>query len=134
VVKRVSSVADRKGSAAQVLADLEFKGSSPEAIRPGFTVTTKVIINALYNVLLIPLEAVTEQDSQSFVYKVIETEAGQGIIEKIIVKVLDRNATVAAVESADLKASDLIAVINLENLEAGDLVGYDPVEKEDNGG
>ncbi len=133
VVKRVGSVADRKGSAAQVLADLEFTESSLEAIRPGFTVTTKVIINALENVLLVPLEAITEKDSESFVYKVVETETGQGTVERVIVNVLDRNATVAAVESTDLKASELIALINLEELEAGDLVGYDPVDKENTG-
>ena len=133
VVKRVGSVADRKGSAAQVLADLEFKESSLDAIRPGFTVTTKVIINALENVLLVPLEAITEKDSESFIYKVVETESGQGTVEKVIVNVLDRNATVAAVESANLKTSDLIAVINLEELEAGDLVTYDSVDGENTG-
>jgi HlyD family secretion protein len=128
VVKRVGLVADRNGSAAQVSAELEFIESSLETIRPGFTVTAKVIVNAIESVLLVPLEAITEQDGESFVYKVVESEAGQGQVEKVVVTVLDRNATVAAVETEGLKASDLIAVINLEKLEAGDLVDYDPVD------
>jgi HlyD family secretion protein len=129
VVKRIGSVASRTGSAAQVSAELEFVDSSLDTIRPGFTVTTKVIINALENVLLIPLESITEENNESFIYKVTETEAGQGSIEKITITVLDRNTTIAAVESQELKADDLIAVINLEELEAGDLVGYDPVSE-----
>jgi HlyD family secretion protein len=133
IVKRIGSVANRTGSAAQVSADLEFVESSLETIRPGFTVTTKVIVNALENVLLVPLEAITEENNESFIYKVVETEAGQGSVEKVIVSVLDRNATLAAIESAELKADDLIAVINLEELAAGDLVSYDPIDQENEG-
>ena len=133
VVKRIGSVADRKGSAAQVSAELEFTDTALETIRPGFTVTAKVIINAIESALLVPLEAITEGDGESFVYKVVQSQAGQGKVEKVVLTVLDRNATVAAVESADLKADDLIAVINLEELEAGDAVGYDSVDNANTG-
>jgi multidrug efflux pump subunit AcrA (membrane-fusion protein) len=93
-----------------------------------------VTVNALENVLLVPLEAVSEEDDESFVYKVVERQAGQGTVEKVPVKVLDRNATLAATQSDALKADDLIAVINLEELKAGDAVTYDPVETTSEGG
>ncbi|MGL4610479.1 MAG: efflux RND transporter periplasmic adaptor subunit [Trueperaceae bacterium] len=133
-LRRVGTVASRSGTsgAAQVEAIFDL---SPEALasgfaRPGYTITAKVTVNALENVLLVPLEAITEEDEGSFVYKITETERGQGAVEKVPVNVLDRNATLAATESSALKADDLIAVINLEELEAGDLVGYDPLEEE----
>ncbi len=136
-LRRVGSVATRTGTsgAAQIEAEFDLSESAVESgvARPGYTVTARVTVNALENVLLVPLEAVTEEDDQSFVYKVTETEAGQGTIEKVAVTVLDRNATLAATQSDALKADDLIAVINLEELKAGDTVTYDPVESKTSG-
>lgn len=137
-VRRVGSVATRTGTsgAAQIEAEFEFAESAMQSgvARPGYTITAKVTVNGLENVLLVPLEAVTEEDGQSFVYKVSESEPGQGIVEKVSVQVLDRNATLAATQSDALAANDLIAVINLEELQAGDNVSYDPVEAPSEGG
>jgi HlyD family secretion protein len=133
-VRRVGTVATRSGTsgAAQIEAEFDFSESAigSGVARPGYTITAKVTVNALENVLLVPLEAVSEEDGQSFVYKVVESEAGQGTIEKVSVEVLDRNATLAATRSDALAANDLIAVINLEELQVGDNVAYDPVEPE----
>lgn len=133
-LRRVGTVATRTGTSGAAQIEAEFDLSevamqSPVA-RPGYTVTARVTVNSLENVLLVPLEAVTEEDDQSFVYKVTETEPGQGTVEKVAVTVLDRNATLAATQSDSLKANDLIAVINLEELQPGDNVSYDPVETE----
>jgi RND family efflux transporter MFP subunit len=137
-VRRVGSVATRTGTsgAAQIEAEFDFADSALQTglARPGYTITAKVTVNGLENVLLVPLEAVTEEDGQSFVYKVSESEPGQGVVEKVSVQVLDRNATLAATQSDTLKADDLIAVINLEELQAGDNVTYDPIEAPDEGG
>jgi HlyD family secretion protein len=141
-LRRVSPVATRSTSgssssgAAQIEAIFDF---SEEALqtglaRPGYTVTAKVTVNALDDVMLVPLEAVTEEDDESFIYKITETESGQGTVERVAVEVLDRNATLAATRSENLQADDLIAVINLEELQAGDSVSYDPVETPEGGG
>jgi HlyD family secretion protein len=133
-VRRVGSVATRSGTsgAAQIEAEFDFAESAVQSgvARPGYTITAKVIVNSLDDVLLVPLEAVSEEDGQSFVYKVTESESGQGVVEKVSVEVLDRNATLAATQSDALAANNLIAVINLEELQAGDNVAYDPVEPE----
>jgi HlyD family secretion protein len=133
-VRRVGTVATRSGSsgAAQIEAEFDLSESAVQSgvARPGYTITAKVVVNSLEDVLLVPLEAVTEEDGQSFVYKVTESEPGQGVVEKVSVQVLDRNATLAATQSDALQANDLIAVINLEELQAGDNVSYDPVETE----
>jgi HlyD family secretion protein len=136
-LRRVGKVATRTGTsgAAQVEAEFDLSKVALESpvARPGYTVTARVTVNAIENAVLVPLEAVTEEDDQSFVYKVTETEAGQGTVEKIAVTILDRNATLAAAQSDALGADDLIAVINLEELQAGDSVSYDPVESETQG-
>ena len=135
-VRRVGVVATRTNNAAQLSVDLDFDtldlSDSEPAVRPGYTVTARVTVNALENVLLIPLEAITQEagdggESSSFVYKVTESEPGRGTLTRATVNILDRNATVAAAESDALKAGDLIAVISLDALAAGDPVSYDPV-------
>ena len=126
-VRRVGTVATRTNNAAQLRVVLDFDELSPE-VRPGYTVTARITVNALEDALLIPLEAITEEDGESFVYKVTESEPGRGTVERALVRVLDRNATVAAAESGALTAGDLIAVIGLDDLEAGEAVGYDPLE------
>jgi HlyD family secretion protein len=132
-VRRVGTVATRSGTsgAAQIEAEFDLSESAVQSgvARPGYTITAKVIVNSLEDVLLVPLEAVTEEDGQSFVYKVTEREPGQGLVEKVSVRVLDRNATLAATQSDGLQANDLIAVINLEELQAGDDVAYDPLNE-----
>lgn len=129
-VRRVSPVANRSGNTAQleVILDLD----NPEDIqqglvKPGFTVTARITVNALDKVLLIPLEAISEEDNESFVYKVNESEPGKGVVERAKLKILDRNATFAAAESENLTENDLIALINLEALEPGSNVSYDPL-------
>jgi HlyD family secretion protein len=132
-VRRVGTVATRSGTsgAAQIEAEFDLSESAVQSgvARPGYTITAKVIVNSLEDILLVPLEAVTEEDGQSFVYKVTEREPGQGLVEKVSVRVLDRNATLAATQSDGLQANDLIAVINLEELQAGDHVAYDPLDE-----
>jgi RND family efflux transporter MFP subunit len=127
-VRRVSSVASRSGNAAQVEAQLDFANPAKELLRPGYTVTARVIINTLADVLLVPLEAISEEDNETYVYRVSETAPGQGTIERITIEILDRNATVAAVKAAALTAADLIAVINLDELQPGTAVSYEPLE------
>lgn len=130
-VRRVSTVASRNGNAAQLAVELDFSNAediSSGFVRPGYTVTARVTVNALDNVLLVPLEAITEDNGESFVFKVNEDEAGEGVVEKATIEVLDRNATIAAATSTSLSAKDLIAVINLDELEDGDAVSYDPLE------
>ncbi len=137
-LRRVGSVATRTGTsgAAQIEAEFDLSETAVQSgvARPGYTITARVTVNSLEDVLLVPLEAVTEEDGVSFVYKVTETEAGQGTAEKVVVTVLDRNATLAATQSDSLSVNDLIAVINLEELQAGDSVTYDPVETESGDG
>ena len=129
VVKKVSPIAIRNGNTAQIESDLEFtQNTTTNSVRPGYTVTAKVLVNHLEDVFLIPLEAITEKDDISFIYKVVEDSEnlGQGKIKKIEIEVLDRNATIAAAKSANLKTDDFIALINLDNLEDGDAVDFDP--------
>lgn len=124
-VQRVSAVAERVSNAAQLRVELQFEGDPPSAlIRPGFTVTARVTVSSADDVLLVPLEAISEAGGESFVYRVIPSEAGQGTVERVAVRILDRSATVAAAESDSLSARDLIAVINLENLTPGAAVAF----------
>ncbi len=132
VVRRVSPVANRDGSAAQVEAELDFTGGAQGAvdaglIKPGYTVTARVTVNDIENTLLVPLEAVSEEDNTNWVYKVTQSAPGEGVAERVTLDVLDRNATLAAAQSDDLNAGDLIAVINLDTLEDGGPVQYDPL-------
>ncbi len=128
-VERISPVALRDGGAAQVSAELAF---APDQVldaayaRPGSTVTARVQVTVLPDALLVPLEAITESAGGSFVYRVDATGEASGVVHRVDVDVLARNATLAAVE-ADLADGDLIAVINLDALSDGDAVGFPPV-------
>lgn len=131
-VRRVSRVAVRNDSAAQIEADLDFVNDLSEAerglIRPGFTVTSRVSVNDIPEALLVPLEAISEEDGESYVYRVVPgEEEGNGTAERLALEILDRNATVAAAEGG-LESGDLIALINLEDLEDGALVSFDTPE------
>ena len=129
IVTKVSPIAIRQGNTAQIESDLEFtEAITANSVRPGYTVTAKVLVNHLEDVFLIPLEAITEKDDTSFIYKVVEDSEniGQGKVEKVEIEVLDRNATIAAAKASNLKTDDFIALINLDNLEDGDLVDFEP--------
>ena len=131
-VRRVSRVAVRNDSAAQIEADLDFVNDLSEAeqglIRPGFTVTSRVSVNDIPEALLISLEAISEEDGESYVYRIVPGgEEGTGTAERLSLEILDRNATVAATQG-ELESGDLIALINLEELEDGALVSFDPPE------
>ncbi len=125
-IERISPVAVREGGSAQVTVDLAF---DPEVAldaalaRPGYTVTVRVRVRELDDALLMPLEAITESDGQSFVLRVERGEGDVGTASRVPVTVLERNPTVAAVEG-DLRPGDLIAVINLDAIDDGDAVSF----------
>ena len=140
-VERVNPVATRNEVAgqstgqgtAQVVARLEFADETSDLlarglIRPGYTVTARVDVNRIEDALLIPLEAISEDEGERYVYKVNQSEAGQGTAQRVIIDVLDSNATVAAAQSNDLQEGDLIALTNLEEVEDEGAVQYDPLE------
>ncbi len=134
VVTRVNPVALREGSAAQLGADIDFGESAQQdiaqgLIKPGYTVTARVTVNSLDDVLLIPLEAITETNEGSWVYRVSELEPGGGTAERTDINILDRNATVAAAESSELSAGDLIALINIDEIADGEAVEYTPIDE-----
>jgi len=128
-VDRISPVALREGGTAQVTVDLAFDPAEEldaTLARPGYTVTVRVRVRELSDVLLMPLEAITERDGETFVMRVERGEGDTGIAHRVAVRVLERNPTVAAVEG-DLRADDLIAVINIDALGDGDAVTFPKV-------
>lgn len=129
-VRRVGTVANRSTGSAQLETILDFDdlGEAASLVRPGYTVTARIELNALENTLLIPLEAITETEDEAYVFLVEESEPGEGTATKASVTVLDRNATIAAAESTEVGPGDLIAVINLEELEDAEGVSYEPLE------
>ncbi len=142
-VRRVNPVATREEiagettsqGAAQVVATLDFEDETAGLlaqglIRPGYTVTARVDVNRIQDTLLIPLEAISEDEGERYVYKVVESEAGAGTAQRVVIDVLDSNATVAAAESGNLAAGDLIALTNLEEIEDEAAMQYDPLEDE----
>ena len=125
-VQRISPVTLRDGGTAQVTADLAFDPAEPLGAafaRPGSTVTVRAQVRRIEQALLVPLEAITERDGASFVYRVERGDNGPGVARRVDVVVLERNATLAAVE-ADLAAGDLIALINLDVLADGAAVDF----------
>lgn len=118
-IESVSPIAQRDaGAAAQVTALLRFDEVSDHArVRPGFTVTVRVRVRELEGALLMPLEAISEDAAGSFVMR-IEPDAEGGIARRVAVEVRERNPTLAAVQG-ELRAGDLIAVINLDQLSDG---------------
>ena len=141
-VRRVNPVASRDEvagqttgqGAAQVVTILDFKGETRDLlarglIRPGYTVTARVDVNRIEDALLIPLEAISEDEGERYVYKVNQSEEGQGTAQRVTLDVLDSNATVAAAQSDNLSADDLIALTNLEDIQDDAAVQYDPLEE-----
>jgi HlyD family secretion protein len=131
VVSRINPVAVREGGAAQLIAHLDFQNrADAQLVKPGFTVTARVVVNRLDDVLLVPLEAITERDGLAWVTRVRESEPGRGSAERVEITVLDRNPTLAAARPATgalLEAGELIAVINLDALTDGTAVVYTPL-------
>lgn len=130
-VARLSPVATREGGGAQVEVMLQFTGDDPQAggaVRPGYTVTARVRVAERQDALLVPLEAITEPDDDpAFVYRVDAAEEGdRGTAERVEVAVLDRNATVAALDptASPLAEGDPIAVVGLDMLSDGAAVTY----------
>jgi len=78
--------------------------------------------------MLIPLEAISEEDNESWLYKVMEGDEGINTVEKIEVDLIDRNVSYAAIESADLTEGDNIVITNLEALTDGDAVNIQNFE------
>jgi RND family efflux transporter MFP subunit len=128
-VDRISPVTLREGGSAQVTADLAFDEGQPldaAFARPGSTVTVRVQVRRIERALLVPLEAITERDGASFVYRIVGSDADAGVVQRVDVDVLERNPTVAAV-AASLAPGDLIAVINLDALGDGAAVAFPAV-------
>lgn len=127
VVSQVAATATRTNNIAQVEARLEFTdAATPQlqagAVRPGFSVTVRIEANRLDDVLLVPLEAISEEDGESFVFRVEAHEEGAAVARRVAVTVLDRNATVAAASSLQLQAGDDLAVLNVDQLSDGQAV------------
>lgn len=143
-ITRLSPVAGREAGAAQVVVDLDFvdaaardgaDGAATPAdvawLRPGYTVTVRVRVRQIEDALLMPLEAITETPTDTFVYRVAPTgggrserdEDGGGVAHRVPVTVLERNPTVAAVEG-ELRPGDLIAVVDVDSLTDGATVRY----------
>ncbi len=131
VVTRVDPVAERGGgSSATLRAELAFAPPDGEplprgAVRPGYTVTAKVIVRSIPEALVVPLEAIGTDGADSYVFRVRQTEPGRGVAQRVPVEVADRNATLAAVRSADLAAGDRVAATNVDALETGETVVFE---------
>ncbi|MDZ7706690.1 MAG: HlyD family efflux transporter periplasmic adaptor subunit [Trueperaceae bacterium] len=133
-VVRLSPVAAREAGSAQVEVMLAFGAAALQgdvAVRPGYTVTARVRIADLADMLLIPLEAITEdEDGDSFVFRIdAADEPGAGTARRVRVDPVDRNATVAAVDPADtegLSDGDTLAVVGIDELEDGAPVRFTP--------
>ena len=129
-LERLSPIAQRDaGGSAQVSALLTFNDPAaitPAMARPGYTVTVRVRVRELPRALLMPLEAITSAGDESYVVR-INTDPGSaersGVAERVGVRVLERNPTLAAVEGA-LAPGDLIAMVDVDQLVEGALVQF----------
>jgi RND family efflux transporter MFP subunit len=129
VVRQVAATATRTNNVAQVEARLDFTAAAGRlveagAVRPGFSVTVRIEANRLEDVLLVPLEAISDEDGESFVFVVTPAEDGTGVTRRVALTVLDRNATVAAVQAPLLQAGDQLAVLNVGLLADGQSVTF----------
>ncbi len=131
VVTRVDAVAERGGAGGATLrAELAFapaQGASipREAVRPGYTVTARVVVRRSPEALVVPLEAILSQDGASYVFRVRQTGPGQGVAQRVAVEVADRNATLAAVRAPQLESGDRVAATNIDALRDGEAVGFE---------
>ena len=150
VVTRVDPVAARAaGGSATLRAELGFtagaEASLPrEAVRPGYTVTARVVVRRIPDVLVVPLEAIgggpgadaaTGGDGGgSYVFRVVQGEPSRGVAQRVAVTVLDRNATLAAVDAPGLSDGDWVAATNIDALGDGEGVAFDAVSQRAPGG
>lgn len=109
-VTRVSPVAERAQASAQVEAELTFGDAALEAVpagavRPGYTVTARVVVNHLDGMLLVPLEAIVGTDGARAVFRIEPSGGAEGVARRVPVRELDRNATLAAIEAGPAAAS-----------------------------
>ncbi len=135
VVERIGATARQTEGAAQVEVVFRFSDSARDAIdqgliKPGFNVDVRVVVNRLEDVTLIPLQAISEAGGETWLYQILEVEPGQGTVERVTIEILDQNNTEAAVASSSLDEGSLIALLNLDELESGQDVQYDPVAGE----
>lgn len=131
LVERIGTTARQTQGAALVEVVFGFAPSARAAIdsgliRPGFNVDVRVEVNRIEDILLVPLQAISESGDDSWIYRVNESEPGLGIVERVEIDILDRNSTVAAVDSDSLARDDLVALIDLDELESGEQIRYDP--------
>lgn len=118
-VSRVSPTATSGQGTSQVTsvnAQIAFKELQA---KPGFTASVKVETLRKLNTLTVPLESITEAE-QIYVYRVKPDAQGQGVIEKVNVKIIDRNVKVAAIEG--LNPKDQVLTLNLDTVKAGEKV------------
>lgn len=137
VVTRVNPVAARVGGGSATLrAELAIVagegGALPAgAVRPGYTVTARVVVRRIPDALVVPLEAIDSGPlggavEGDYVFRVRQDAPGRGVAQRVAVEVLDRNATLAAVRGAGLAAGDRIAATNVDVLEDGEAVAFEP--------
>lgn len=88
-------------------------------VKPGFTASVKVETLRRKNTLTVPLEALTEEGG-AHVLRVKPDAKGEGTIEKVNVKILDRNVKVAAIEG--LALNDQVLTLNLDTVKVGEKV------------
>lgn len=134
VVTRVDPVAARGGGSAQLRAEIAFAPAEGTelprtAVRPGYTVTARVVVHRIPDALVVPLEAIESADGASYVFRIRETGEqrglARGVAQRVQVEVLDRNATLAAVADGALSAGDRVAATNIGKLADGDAVGFE---------
>ncbi|MEX2501716.1 MAG: efflux RND transporter periplasmic adaptor subunit [Trueperaceae bacterium] len=129
-VQRLAPVAVREGGSAQVEMLLSFDGDAVSQVRPGYTVTTRVRVAEFDEALLMPLEAITEPGSgPAYAFRIEPgSDPGRGVARRVEVQVLDRNATVAALDpnASSLEPGALIVVVGVDALSDGDEVRFPP--------
>lgn len=118
-VSRVDPTATRgqnSNSTINVNAQIAFQKSE---VKPGFTASVKVETRRLQKAITVPLEAITEAEN-TYVYRIRPDASGEGLIEKVNVKILDRNLKEAAIEG--LQPRDQVLTLNLDTVKAGERV------------
>ena len=123
-VSRISPVAERSGNLAQLVVSLELADDpavqdaiETSSLRAGYTVTVRVDVAQLEDeVLLVPLEAISEAGGEAWVFRIANQGEGRGRAERVLIDILDRNPTVAALSTGALREGDSVAVLGVDNL------------------
>lgn len=130
-VSRVDPVARTSGQVASVNARIRL----PDArdVKPGFTGTATVTTRRLRDAVVIPLETTSEQGGKTRVWRVepgsVVNGKAVGKVSAVDISVLDRTASLAAVQG--LKSGDLLITPapTPDTLKAGQQVSYAPPQK-----